>query len=309
MVKEPNVVKRFLLVTLAGWIFAGLAGCERPLQPALRASTENVSLLRASMGSDKAAAAATPKVLAQPTGFATISGTFKIDGNPPPPQVLVVDKEKDICMPGGMPVYSQALEIGSSGGIKNVVLFLATKYPEGDPAWEHQSYADTRDAVLEFDQKNCIFLTHFQALRSTQTLKVLNSDPVGHNTNISGGGRAKPENFTVAAGGSALYQPGGESAEPFDVACNIHPWMSAKMIVRNSPYFAVTKADGSFEIPNAPTGVELEFRVWQEKAGYLQEVTVNGAPTKWPKGRLKLTLTPDQPQTMDVVVNASAFSR
>ena len=53
--------------------------------------------------------------------------------------------------------------------------------------------------------------------------------------------------------------------------------MKAYMISRNNPYFAVSKKDGTFEIKNIPTGVPLTFRVWQEKAGYLQEITLDGA--------------------------------
>jgi hypothetical protein len=83
--------------------------------------------------------------------------------------------------------------------------------------------------------------------------------------------------------------------------------MSARMIVRNSPYFAVTKADGSFEIANVPAGVPLEFRIWQERARFVEEVNVNGKAEKWPKGRLKLTLEPDQPKEIQVVLDAAIF--
>ena len=78
------------------------------------------------------------------------------------------------------------------------------------------------------------------------------------------------------------------------------------MIVRNSPYFAVTKADGTFEIANVPAGVPLEFRVWQERSGYLQEVSVNGQPQKWSKGKLPLTLVADESLELKVSVAAAA---
>ena len=81
------------------------------------------------------------------------------------------------------------------------------------------------------------------------------------------------------------------------------------MLVRDTPYFAVTKPDGSFEIANVPAGVPLEFRVWQERSKFLQDVTVNGKKEKWSKGRLKATVQPDQPLVLDVVVDAAAFSK
>jgi hypothetical protein len=51
----------------------------------------------------------------------------------------------------------------------------------------------------------------------------------------------------------------------------------------------------------------LEFRVWQERAKFLQQVTVNGKAEKWPKGRMKVTLQPGQDLALDVVVDAGVF--
>ena len=53
--------------------------------------------------------------------------------------------------------------------------------------------------------------------------------------------------------------------------------------------------------------MELEFRVWQERAGYLNEVAVNGQGQKWSKGRFKVTLSPDERYEMNVVVDNSVF--
>ncbi len=79
------------------------------------------------------------------------------------------------------------------------------------------------------------------------------------------------------------------------------------MITRDSPYFAVTDDDGGFEIANVPAGVELEFRVWQQKPGFLQKVSVNGAATQWRQGRFSIMLTPDERREMSVTVDASVF--
>jgi hypothetical protein len=130
---------------------------------------------------------------------------------------------------------------------------------------------------------------------------------VGHNTKIDATGRTQQLNATIPAGSGTLYEPKGEAQEPFNVSCSIHPWMSARMIVRDSPHFAVTNADGSFEIKHVPAGVPLEFRVWQEKSKFLQDVQVNGKTEKWNRGRFKMTLQPDEPKTLDVVVDAKVF--
>ncbi len=48
------------------------------------------------------------------------------------------------------------------------------------------------------------------------------------------------------------------------VFCNIHPAMSAVVVVLDTPYFAVTSADGSFSIA-APQGT-YEMNVYHERA-------------------------------------------
>jgi hypothetical protein len=299
------------LIAIAGAMLIGCSGCARPQQPAERVQVSNVVALREAFGGGATgtpAAAAAP--LAEPTGWATLKGTFKLNGAAPPREPLTVDKDQSVCAPGGKQVLSETLVVDpATSGIKDVVIYLASKFPEGDPKWEHPDYAGQSEATLEFDQKNCVFLSHMFAMRSKQKLKILNSDPVGHNTNITGGGNAGAINATIPANAYSMYVPGGESPEPIPVSCSIHPWMSARILVRNAPHFAVTKPDGTFEIPNVPAGVPLEFRVWQEKSKFLQDVTVNGKKEKWSKGRMKATLQPDQPLVLDVQVDPAAFAK
>lgn len=287
-----------------------MLGCARKLPPAEHVQTTNVTALRSAFGGGASEAAAATVVAAEPTGWATIRGSFKLNGAPPAATPLAITKDHEVCAPGGRQVLSEELVVDSAtNGIKDVLIYLASpgKFPVGDAKWEHADYAANANALLEYDQKNCIFLTHMFAMRSKQKAKVMNSDSVGHNTNIQATGRAASINATIPSGSSTSYEPGGESPEPFNVSCAIHPWMSAKMIVRDSPYFAVTKPDGSFEIKNVPAGVPLEFRVWQEKAKFLQDVTVDGKAEKWSKGRMKIMLQPGDEKDMKVVVDAAVF--
>jgi hypothetical protein len=305
------------LIRSFGLLLAGVclvAGCARRLPPAERVETTNVKALRSSFGGGATEAAGPAAAVAEPTGWATLKGSFKLNGSPPDRPPLTIDKDQGVCAPGGRAVLSETLVIDSaSHGIKDVVIFMALpnrrKFPVGDAKWEHPDYAASRETTLEFDQKACVFLTHMFGMRSQQKAKILNSDPVGHNTNIAGGGRAGTINATIPAGASAMYEPGGESAEPFAVSCNIHSWMSARMIVRDNPCFAVSKADGSFTIPNVPAGVPLEFRVWQEKAGFLTKGNVNGKDETWPNKTIKVTFQPDETKPFDVVFDVAMFAK
>jgi hypothetical protein len=301
----PRTLSKSILLAAAGAAvcLATFSGCARSTAPAERVNVNNVAALRTSLGGDSAGPAEAGPA-PEPTGFATIKGTFKLAGPAPERVALVVDKEQNICAPGGKQVLSEKFVVDpATGGIRDVVIYLNDKkFIPGDPKWEHPSFADSRESQVEFDQKACVFLSHMFVMRATQSCRVLNSDPIGHNTNIAGGGKARTENFLVGANSYATYKPGGESPEPFAVSCNIHPWMSANMLVRDNPYFAVTKADGTFEIPNVPAGVELEFRVWQEKTRFISKFKIAGEDKDRVKGRIKLMLEDGETRTLDAIV-------
>ena len=301
-----NSVRVMLMVSLAGLALVLPAGCRRPLASPVSYSTSNVAVLRTALVGNASASESAAAVIADPMGWATLKGVFKMVGSPPPRSKLNVDKEQSICLPGGKPVLDEVVVVDpATGGIKDVVIFLETKYPLDNPKWEHPDYAATKNAEVVFDQKACVFLTHVFAIRSTQTLKVLNSDPTGHNMKIDGGPR--PDNFSVAAGASLPYTPGGEAAEPFPVSCSIHTWMSAYGLVRQSPYFAVTNAQGEFELKNLPAGVPLKFRVWQERAKFLKDVAATGTIDKFNKGRLELRLDNDEQRQLELSVESKLF--
>ncbi len=261
---------------------------------------QQVASIRAGFGEAAAATDESSADAASPTGFATLQGTFKLAGDLPELATLnaQINRDQEVCAPGGRTVYDRDVVVDSAtNGIANVLIY-ADKLPED---WVHEESRPGKTDETEFDQKQCIFLTRMVAIQTTQKLRVLNSDPVGHNLKVAS------FNQTIPSGGFAIYQPLREERAPVEMACSIHPWMKAWMITRDNSYFAVTKPDGSFEIPNLPAGVELEFRVWQERIKAVTDVTVNGSATKWSKGRLNITLQPDTVTNLDVVLDASIF--
>ena len=297
---------KLMLTSFAAAVVLTAAGCPqvREVPPSVELTEANYLAVREAINAGAEGAAGSSAALAEPTGWATISGRFTISGQAPALPPIVVTKEQNIC---GVSAPNETLVVGPGGGIKDVLIYLITETPADNPKWEHPSYADSKTAVIDYDQKECIFLTHVLAMRSTQSLRILNSDPTGHNTNITPSRGAASFNQTIPTGAQVSYSPGGASPAPFNVSCSIHPWMSARMITRDNPYFAVTQPDGSFTIANVPAGVELEFRVWQERADFLEDVTVNGSAVKWSKGRFEQTFEPDQTLEMDVVVDAAVF--
>lgn len=111
-------------------------------------------------------------------------------------------------------------------------------------------------------QKDKTFSPHVLAIPVGAFVDFPNLDPIFHNAFSSYSGQV----FDVG-----LYSPGSSRSVRFTregvvrVFCNIHSSMSAMIVVLATPYFAVSKRDGSFEIPSVPPG-DYELRVVHERA-------------------------------------------
>ena len=75
------------------------------------------------------------------------------------------------------------------------------------------------------------------------------------------------------------------------VSCSIHPWMRGWLLVRDTPYMAVTDQDGRFEIKRLPVG-QWEFAFWHERAQFLTTVVQEGRKVTWKRGRTRLAIKP-----------------
>jgi plastocyanin len=126
------------------------------------------------------------------------------------------------------------------------------------------------------DQKGMTFIPHVVALQKGGTVVFHNSDALRHNVftpdgdkyNLGTWGQNETKTHTFTATGI------------FRQLCNVHPEMSAFILVFDNPFFAVSGADGKFAIDNVPPGT-YTLKTWSEKGGETsRSVTVAaGAPT------------------------------
>lgn len=169
---------------------------------------------------------------------------------------------------GSSRAVSQQVVADSAGNLANVVVFVKD-FP-GD-----YIVATPPSAPATLAQKGCMYDPHVVALRAGQTLEIANQDQTTHNL------LALPEQNPKF---NRSETPG---AAPIDVAfaipelaiplrCNVHPWMKSYVFVFGHPYFAVTAADGSFELKNLPPGT-YTIAAWQELYG-TREATVTIGP-------------------------------
>src|SRR5580693_8508491 len=100
-------------------------------------------------------------------------------------------------------------------------------------------------------QKNKTFTPHVLAITIGTVVDFPNFDPIFHNAFSNYNGQV----FDIG-----LYPPGTTRSLAFRregvvrVFCNIHPTMSAVIVVVKSPYFATSEKNGSFEISNVRAG-------------------------------------------------------
>lgn len=178
----------------------------------------------------------------------TIKGIVKVEGVVPKPPPLAVLKFKDVCKD----VPNEQLVVGPERGLRYAVVTL-----EGVT----RGKAVEREAVHELDNVMCRFVPHVQAASVGQFVVLKNTDPILHTAHAYFK-NGQPQ-FNVG-----LY-PGRVSRKPLvtpgvvKIVCEVHPWMSAYLVVTDHPYHAVTDVYGEFLMTDVPPGT-YQLKVWHE---------------------------------------------
>lgn len=223
--------------------------------------------------------------------WGTILGRIIYDGKGqiPAPRMVSINKAPVPGMPAAIDDESLVVNKQNSG-LANVFVYLRSK-----PRQIHPGYINAPPQKQTLTSRNFRYEPHAQVLWTNDELELVNANAAqGVNPNYS----------SAIQGWSALLTPAGRVTKklgigenlPQTVSCNIHPWMSAKLLVRDNPYFCVTDERGIFCIPNLPMNEQLEFQFWHERCGYMigmanqppnpaQKFILNA------KGRLTVTLT------------------
>jgi len=271
------------MLLLSGVLAAGIAatGCSSPKTEAEKPSGGPTGGPSGEPKKSKEVKAVEAK------GSGTLKGQVKFSGDAPKPAPLdfkKTDKKTDIavCEAGSEEERTDPTwRVGPNKGVKNVIVWV-------EPAVVGQYFVIPDDLkkpakekeVVKIDQPHCAFVPHvevfypsyFDATAKKQTatgqkLEVANSASIDHNT------KTDPGNTLVNKATNDLiphmtknpvslnFKPGDDKKPgDFDVvklACTIHPWMNAYVLVVDNPYYAITDGDGNFEIKGVPAGAEV----------------------------------------------------
>jgi plastocyanin len=127
------------------------------------------------------------------------------------------------------------------------------------------------------DQTKMTFSPHVMVVQVGTTVEFLNSDPVGHNVywpSISGNKKLAHNLGTWPKGEKKSFQFNDVGVA--NLLCNVHPEMSAYLVVVPTPYFAVTDKNGNYEIQNVPAG-KYTLKTWSEEGKVITQAVEVGA--------------------------------
>lgn len=185
------------------------------------------------------------------TAPSTLIGSISVEGKFDLPAPLPVFKNREFCGPW---VPNETLLLGAGGQVQNAVVTLVPV----------AARVSTQPGTAVLDNVNCAFVPHVQVAAIGSELLLKNSDPILHAVH------ARWRNQTLFNVGLPTWRRVRTRLDRVGVVridCDVlHTWMSAVIMVVDTPYYAVSDSRGRFTVGNLPPG-EYDMEVWHERLG------------------------------------------
>jgi len=199
-----------------------------------------------------------------PATVGVIRGVVNLTGTPPEPREIPLGSNPACSSGHDGPVFFDSV-IVQEGKLKNAFVWVKK-------GLERTAFEIATNEV-EIDQRGCIYQPRVIGVQVGQPVVFINSDNTTHNVHtvpVKGSG----ENFCMAIQGMRSPRTFKREEVMLKTKCDIHPWMGAYIGVVRHPVFAVSAADGAFELTGVPPG-DYVVEAWHEKFGTLtQAVTL-----------------------------------
>ena len=245
-----------------------LAGCK-PDAAVKRAETFGSGTVPNNAGSmtppASAAARESAAAPAGPTG--AVSGTILFAGKAP--ARVAIDTSMDpACNLGHHQVMTEQYAV-NAGKLGNVFIYVK------DGPGVVVGYGGPLPQPTVLDQQNCQYVPHVVGVMQGGYVEFRNSDPTMHNIHT----------MPTAIGNETIDISQGPKGPPvtkrFDkpelmipVRCNNHPWMNAFINVSATPFFAVSDANGHFDLRGLRPGTYTLGAVHEKLGEKTIQVTV-----------------------------------
>ena len=207
-----------------------------------------------------------------PATAASIHGTIHLSGTPPVPVQIDMGMDPGCTIANPEPNFSQQFVV-NKGKFANVYVYIKQ-------GLEGKNFAIPSTPVV-LDQRGCRYEPHVLALMAGQTLRVLNSDPTMHNVHAQPNTPSNPQwNMSQMPKGEPIEKTFHDPEVMMPVKCNQHPWMKAYVNVAANPFYAVSDADGNFEIKGLPPGDYTIAAVHEALGEQTQKISVAAKESK-----------------------------
>jgi plastocyanin len=242
-----------MLSVLALMALILLAGCNKKESETPAAPSESAA----------PAPAATP--IDQAT-VGSVSGAVKFDGSAPKAQKI--DMSQDPACKGTNEAETVVVD---KGGLANVFVYVKD-------GLGNRTFDVPKDAVV-LDQSGCRYHPHVLGVMAGQMVQIKNDDPTTHNIHPTPKDN-REWNESQPPQAAPIEKTFAREEVMLPVKCNQHPWMKMYVNVVKSPFYAVTGADGKYEIKGLPPGDYTIAFVHEKLGEQTQKVTVGPKESK-----------------------------
>ena len=188
---------------------------------------------------------------ADTAGSGKVVGIVSVAGVTEKPKPLPVFKSRSFC---GATVANETLLVGADGRLRNAAVILRPL--------SGGIVAQPKKLVL--DNQHCAFTPHVQVAPRGSELLLKNSDPILHTVHARLG---RETLFNVGLPKWRQVTKRLDHAGVIKIDCDVlHTWMSAVIIVTDSPYSYVSNEKGEFQMEGIPAG-SYEIEIWHERLG------------------------------------------
>ena len=202
-----------------------------------------------------------------PATAGSVSGTIRFNGKAPTP--IVIDMAQDpACSEGSKTPNMTEQYVVHDARLANVFVYVKD-------GLGNRIYMPTKTPIV-LDQKGCRYIPHVIGAMVGQPVEFRNSDHTMHNIHIVPPGSDDSSGFDISQAPMAgteqhIFRNAGLM---IPVRCNNHPWMEAFLNVVKSPFFAVSNADGAYEIQGLPPGTYTLVAVHEKLGTQSQQITI-----------------------------------
>jgi hypothetical protein len=198
-----------------------------------------------------------------------ISGKIAFEGTAPEPKKI--DTSADAVCGQKNPNLTTEEWVVKDGKLANTFVYIKDGTLADGTKIGDTGFPVPASAVV-LDQNGCHYVPHVFGIMTNQKLSVTNSDPTQHNIHPQPKNNEE-WNQTQPNGAPPIEKTFKRAEVLIPVKCNQHPWMKAYIGVLKHPFFAVSKADGSYEIKGVPPGT-YTVAAWHEGGATGTEKTI-----------------------------------